>query len=63
MSEYRKNRTIQIGVRLTEQELDALKREAKRTDRTVYEVMRRRGLKGLDVAAVPVGDEQRKAAG
>jgi hypothetical protein len=63
MSEYRKNRTVQIGVRLTEQELEALKREAKRTARTVSEVMRRRGLKGLDVQAIPVGDKQREAVG
>ncbi len=61
MSEHRRNRTVQIGVRLTELELAALKREAARLDRTVSQVVRKRALKGLDVSPVSVGDGERKA--
>ena len=41
---------------MTERELVALKREAVRLDRTVSQIVRKRALKGLDVALVPVGE-------
>jgi hypothetical protein len=61
MSEYRRKRTIQIGVRLSAGEWEALKKEGGRKGWTIAQVVRHRALKGLDVQAVPVGDEQRKA--
>jgi hypothetical protein len=63
MTEPKRGRTINVGIRLTPEELEAIRREAVRRGWSISQVMRRRCLKGLDVQAVPAGDEQRKAVG
>jgi hypothetical protein len=57
MSEFRKKRTIQIGVRLSVEEWEALRKEGGRKGWTIAQVVRHRALKGLDVQVVPVGDK------
>lgn len=63
MTEPKQTRTIQVGIRLTPDELEAIRREAIRRGWSIAQVMRRRTLKGLDVAPVPMGEEERKAVG
>lgn len=63
MSETRRNRTVQVAIRFTVDEFEALRREGNRRSWTFAQVVRKRALKGLDVAVVSVGDESQKAVG
>jgi len=63
MTEPKRGRTINVGIRLTPEELEAIRREATRRGWSISQVMRRRTLKGLDVASVSVGEDERKAVG
>ena len=63
MTEPKRGRTINVGIRLTPEELDAIRREAVRRGWSISQVMRRRTLKGLDVAAVPASEGEQKAVG
>ena len=57
MTDTKQNRTVQVGIRLTPEELEAIRREGVRRGWTISQVMRRRTLKGLTVDVVPVGDK------
>lgn len=63
MTEPKRGRTVNVGIRLTPEELEAIKREADRRGWSISQVMRRRTLKGLDVVVVPAGEGEQKAAG
>ncbi len=63
MSETRRNRTVQVAIRFTVDEFEALRREGNRRSWTFAQVVRKRALKGLDVQAVPVGEGETKAVG
>lgn len=56
MTDTKPARYFQVGVRLSQQEYEAVKREAKRRGWSLGQVMRRRALKGLTVVAPEVGE-------
>lgn len=62
MSQPRQTRSIQLAIRFTPEEVEALRREATRREWSLAQVLRKRALKGLTIEA-PASETELKAVG